>query len=101
MLKLQKTLNKVPFAKVRSIYYDPFYKMYTFLLSTPEGATGFTLKYVRENKMFNEMIMIDSQNHYEWSVHNQQLNADGKLWVMRIEPKNGVFQTMYFENVNR
>jgi len=97
--KTSKIINKVPFAKVRNIYYDTFYKSYVFLLSTQEGSTGFTLKYVRENKALNEMIMIDSQNNYEWSVHDQQLDSDGKLWLMRLEPKNGVFQTIYFENV--
>ena len=99
--KTSKIINKVPFAKVRNIYYDTFYKSYIFLLSTPEGATGFTLKYVRENKMFEkEQIMIDSNNNYEWSV-NDHLEKIGKLWIMRLEPKNGVFQTIYFENVTK
>jgi hypothetical protein len=99
--KTSKIINKVPFAKVRNIYYDTFYKQYIFLLSTLEGATGFTLKYVRENKMFkDEQIMIDSNNNYEWSV-NDHLEKLGKLWVMRLKEKDGILQTIYFENVDR
>jgi hypothetical protein len=99
--KTLKIINKVPFAKVRNIYYDTFYKMYIFLLSTPEGATSFTLKFVRKNKMFpDEKIMIDSNNKYEWSV-NDHLEKLGKLWVIGLKEKDGVLQTIYFENVTK
>jgi hypothetical protein len=99
--KTLKIINKVPFAKVRNIYYDTFYKMYIFLLSTPEGATGFTLKFVRVNKMFpDEQIMIDSSNNSEWNVKDH-LEKLGKLWVMRLKEKDGILQTMYFENVTK
>lgn len=94
-----KTINKVPFGKVRAIYYDTFYKSYTILLSTPEGATGFTLKYVRENKLLNEIIMVDSQNNYLWGVIDR-IEELGKLMVIRKEPKDGIFQTIYFENIS-
>lgn len=99
--KTLKTINKVPYAKVRNIYYDTFYKSYIFLLSTPEGATSFKLKYVSENKMFkDELIMIDSNNNYEWSV-NDQLGKLGKLWVIGLKEKEGILQTIYFENVSK
>lgn len=99
--KTLKIINKVPFAKVRNVYYDTFYKMYIFLLSTPEGATGFTLKFVRVNKMFpEEQIMIDSNNKYEWSVKDH-LEKLGKLWVIGLNEREGVLQTIYFENVKK
>jgi hypothetical protein len=44
--------------------------------------------------------MIDSNNNYEWSV-NDHLEKLGKLWVMRLKEKDGILQTIYFENVTQ
>lgn len=97
--KTNKTLSKAPYAKVRNVIYDTFFKSFVFLLTDEKGATGFSLKYVKMDESLNETIMVDTTEDF-WHVSNS-IEASGKLWLMKDKAVNGVLTTLAFENVNK
>ena len=96
--KTNEVITEQPFAKVRSIIYDTFYKSYDILVTTPEGKdTGFSLSYVNYDKKTNLIRMKDKQNDYWYAVDN--LDKNGLLYITNETAKNGIILSFKFVNL--
>jgi hypothetical protein len=96
--KTKETITEQPFAKVRSIIYDTFYKSYVILVTTPEGKdTGFSLSYVHYDKKTNLIRMKDKQDDYWYVMDN--LDKIGMLYLTNEISKNGIILSFKFVNL--